>query len=173
MFLNELEDTARYAGLLLAPAEGFGLRPRLFLPFGQKKEAYYDIYNQKCYPLSFPILGGRDSTRALQSSPFQKYENLKKTKKFTFFQKKKNFEEKKIVAKKKKNAILLVFQYYEDAIRPMLSSPPPFRIQGGSPERDIQTRTNKGRTKEILVSNFGYQTVCFGLFCKQYFNCLI
>ena len=32
-----LEDTARYAGLLLAPAEGFGLRPRLFLHFGQKK----------------------------------------------------------------------------------------------------------------------------------------
>ena len=32
-----LEDTARYAGLLLASAEGFGLRPRLFLPFGQKK----------------------------------------------------------------------------------------------------------------------------------------
>ena len=34
-----LEDTARYAGLLLAPAEGFGLRRRLFLPFafGQKK----------------------------------------------------------------------------------------------------------------------------------------
>ena len=31
-----LEGTARYAGLLLAPAEGFGLRPRLFLPFGQK-----------------------------------------------------------------------------------------------------------------------------------------
>ena len=35
--LKILEDTARYAGLLLAPAEGFGLRPRLFLPFGQKK----------------------------------------------------------------------------------------------------------------------------------------
>ena len=33
----KLEDTARYAGLLLAPAEGFGLRLRLFLPFGQKK----------------------------------------------------------------------------------------------------------------------------------------
>ena len=33
----KLEDMARYAGLLLAPAEGFGLRPRLFLPFGQKK----------------------------------------------------------------------------------------------------------------------------------------
>ena len=40
---------------------------------------------KKCYPLSFPILGGRDSTRALQSSPFQKYENLKKSQKFTFF----------------------------------------------------------------------------------------
>ena len=26
---------------------------------------------KKCYPLSFPILGGRDLTRALQSSPFQ------------------------------------------------------------------------------------------------------
>ena len=35
--LRKLEGTARYAGLLLAPAEGFGLRPRLFLPFGQKK----------------------------------------------------------------------------------------------------------------------------------------
>ena len=31
-----LEDTARYAGLPLAPAEGFGLWPRFFLPFGQK-----------------------------------------------------------------------------------------------------------------------------------------
>ena len=42
MVLNgpKLEDTARYAGLLLAPAEGFGLRPRLFLPFGQKKALY-------------------------------------------------------------------------------------------------------------------------------------
>ena len=36
-FQTPLEGTARYAGLILAPAEGFGLRPRLFLPFGQKK----------------------------------------------------------------------------------------------------------------------------------------
>ena len=28
-----LEGTARYAGLLLAPEEGFGLRPRLLLSF--------------------------------------------------------------------------------------------------------------------------------------------
>ena len=33
-----LEDMAHYAGLLLAPVEGFGLRPRVFLPFGQKRE---------------------------------------------------------------------------------------------------------------------------------------
>ena len=37
VILNILEDTARYAGLLLAPAEGFGLRPKICLPFGQKK----------------------------------------------------------------------------------------------------------------------------------------
>ena len=77
-----LEDTARYAGLLLAPAEGFCLRPRLFLPF-DKKRAFYAVlpifgnFWCQCFPLSFPILGGRDSTRALQSSPFQKYENFK------------------------------------------------------------------------------------------------
>ena len=37
LYNHILEGTARYAGLLLAPAEGFGVRPRLFLPFGQKK----------------------------------------------------------------------------------------------------------------------------------------
>ena len=40
-FFEVLEDTARYAGLLLAPAEGFGLRPKLFLRFGQKKSVFY------------------------------------------------------------------------------------------------------------------------------------
>ena len=41
---------ARYVGLLLAPAEGFDLWQRLFLPFGRgffcplcKKRAYYDV----------------------------------------------------------------------------------------------------------------------------------
>ena len=37
------------------------------------------LHKEKCYPLSFPILGGRDSTRALQSIPFQKYKNLEKS----------------------------------------------------------------------------------------------
>ena len=33
-----LEGTARYAGLLQSPADGFGLRPSLFLPLGLKKD---------------------------------------------------------------------------------------------------------------------------------------
>ena len=40
---------------------------------------------EKNYPLSFPILGGRDLTRALQSSLFQKYKNLKKSQRIPFF----------------------------------------------------------------------------------------
>ena len=35
-----LEDTARYAGLLPAPAEGFVCRPGLILPFGKKRSFY-------------------------------------------------------------------------------------------------------------------------------------
>ena len=44
-----LEATARYAGLLIAPAEGFGLRPWLFLAFGHgffcpsAKKTYYAV----------------------------------------------------------------------------------------------------------------------------------
>ena len=41
LFYDGLEGAARYAGLLLAPAEGFGLRPRpsansFFCPSGKK-----------------------------------------------------------------------------------------------------------------------------------------
>ena len=36
------------------------------------------LSGKKIYPLCYPILGGFDSTRALQSGPFQKYENLLK-----------------------------------------------------------------------------------------------
>ena len=38
LLLYKLEGMACYAGLLLAPAEGFGLRPRLFL--GKKRDYY-------------------------------------------------------------------------------------------------------------------------------------
>ena len=37
---------------------------------------------------------------------------------------------------RKKNAILLVLPIEEISLRPELSSPTRFRIQGGSPERD-------------------------------------
>ena len=46
-FNSLLEDTAQYAGLLLAPAEGFSLWPRAFLALRAKK-AYYAVW---------PILG--------------------------------------------------------------------------------------------------------------------
>ena len=91
-----LEDTARYAGLLLAPAEGFGLWAKkepnlLFWPifgnfwcivvtlvtfssnlsnFGRNPKKPKKI-QKKCYALSFLILRGHNSTRALQSTPFQ------------------------------------------------------------------------------------------------------
>ena len=38
MPLKELEDTVRYAGLLLAPVEGFGLQPRAFFALPAKKD---------------------------------------------------------------------------------------------------------------------------------------
>ena len=38
-----LEDTARYVGLLPAPAEGFGLRPWVFLCSTGKKRVYYAV----------------------------------------------------------------------------------------------------------------------------------
>ena len=93
----------------------------------------------------FLILGGRDSTRALQSSPIQKYENLKKSQKFTFFDF--FFFLKIFFRRRKKNTILLVFQYQDDAIRPELFSPPRFRIQGGYPECDGQRTKKEGRRR--------------------------
>ena len=72
------------------------------------------IVEKKCYYLSFPILWGGNSTRA-----------LKKSQKITL--KKIIEEEKNFAEKKKKMAILFVFQYQEDAIRPKLSSPAGFR----------------------------------------------
>ena len=49
-FLQILEDTARYAGLLLARPEGFGLRPRPFLPFVQKKSllCFFGPFSEIC-----------------------------------------------------------------------------------------------------------------------------
>ena len=65
----------------------------------------------------------------------KKSKNLKKCKKNHFFKrnlkiwKRKNFGEKR-------NAIILVLPIEEISLRPDLSSPARFRIQGVSPERD-------------------------------------
>ena len=56
-----------------------------FCNFFSEKKKKNRAKKNRFFPLSFPILGGRDSTRALQSSPFQKYENLKKSQKITYF----------------------------------------------------------------------------------------
>ena len=48
IFLKVLEDTARYAGLLQAPAEGFVLRPWAFFALRAKEELIM---------LFWPILG--------------------------------------------------------------------------------------------------------------------
>ena len=45
--------------------------PKKLLFSTTKNEEEKKKKEKKCYPLSFPILGGRDSTRALQPSPFQ------------------------------------------------------------------------------------------------------
>ena len=86
----------------------------------------------------------------------KKSENLKKSRKISknhFFSK--NLKILKIFffrrKKNKKNAIILVLPNEEIILRPELSSPPRFRIQGGYPER--YGRTKDGGRTEILVSN--------------------
>ena len=44
--LKGLEGAARYAGLLLAPAEGFGLRPRPFFALRAKKYLFMSVFGQ-------------------------------------------------------------------------------------------------------------------------------
>ena len=43
---------------------------KIFFPFSFL-QFFFPLKNKKYYPLSFPILGGCNFTRALQSSPFQ------------------------------------------------------------------------------------------------------
>ena len=45
------------------------------------------------------------------------------------------------------NYILLVLPFEEISLRPELSTPPRFRIQGGYPERDGEVRTNEGNPR--------------------------
>ena len=85
----------------------------------------------------------------------RKYEkNVKESQKSFFFNKSKFFENS-VFSPKKKNAILLVLPIEEISLWPELSTPPCFRIQGGSPERYTR-RTEDGGRAEILVSNIGF-----------------
>ena len=92
--LPDLSSPARFRNMKISK----NLKNSLFLFFiFWRKKMFAE--KKKCYSLIFPISGGRDSTRPLQSSPFQKYENIKKSQKFTFlflfFEKQKNFAGKK------------------------------------------------------------------------------
>ena len=88
---------------------------------------------KKCFPLSFPILEGRNLTRALQSSPFQKYKNLEKSQKTLFFREKK-CEEKQIRREKKCFPLSFPILGGCDSTRALQFSL--FQNPGGSPERD-------------------------------------
>ena len=80
----------------------------------------------------------------------KKSENLKNLKNLKKFKKSENFKNIFFFpAKLNKNYILLVLPIKEISLRPELSSPPRFRIQGGWSER-YERRT------EILVYNIGF-----------------
>ena len=54
-----LEDTARYVGLLLAPAEGFGLRPRAVFALWAKKGLimlFWHIFGNFLFPVVRELL---------------------------------------------------------------------------------------------------------------------
>ena len=83
------------------------------------------------------------------SKNFKKSDNLKqfqKIQKNHIFSKNLKILKNFFFAEKKKNAILLVLPNEEISLRPELSSPPRFRIQGGYPER--QDGRTDGRTNE-------------------------
>ena len=80
------------------------------------------------------------------SKNVEKSENLKKSQKIQknhFFSQKiskfRNYFVSRRKKEKKMNAIILVLPNEEISLRPELSSPPRFRIQGGYPERYTRT----------------------------------
>ena len=106
---------------------------------------------KKGYILSFPILGGRNSTRALQSSLFQKYKNLEKSQKITFFQQQKKVGEK-IAEKRRKKCYPLSFLILggRNLTRALQSSQ--FQNPGGVPWAWHSSRSS---SMVLLLSNLG------------------
>ena len=96
-FHYPLKGTPRYVGLLLAPAEGFGLRPRLFLPI-------FGIFWSPVITLvtfSSNISNNKKKSKKLQtiSKNFKKTQNPKKV------QKNKKIKKNKINPKKNKKRL--------------------------------------------------------------------
>ena len=90
---------------------------------------FLNLQNRNCYPLSFPILGGHNLTRALKSSPFQKYKNLEKSQKTTLRKEKKNWKKKKKIAKETCYYLSFPILGGRDLIRALQSTP--FQNPGG------------------------------------------
>ena len=77
------EDMARYAGLLLAPAEGFGLCPRPFLPFKQKRELFmlfWPIFGNFWSPVVTLVTFGSNLSH-FEGNPKKPQKSTKKSKK--------------------------------------------------------------------------------------------
>ena len=111
--------------------------------------------SKKSYPLSFPILGGHDSTRAFQSSLFQKYKNLKISNHF-FVKKKKKI--KKLSEKKKKKCYPFSFPILggRDSTRALQSTP--FQNPRGGPLSVTQQQGVAGRFFFFLILDASFQT---------------
>ena len=91
-----LEDTARYAGLLLAPAEAFGLRPRAFLALRANKGLillFWPIFRNFLCPVVTLVTFSsnlsnferypkktREKTREKNPKKFKKNSKIKKSK---------------------------------------------------------------------------------------------
>ena len=105
VILIVLEDTARHVGLLLAPAEGFDLRPRLSCSSGQKKRAYYAVlahfWHFLCLVVTLVTLSSNLSN--FERIPPPQKKKIKKKSKKNQKKKKKKKKKKKIKKNKKKN----------------------------------------------------------------------
>ena len=87
---HKLEDTARYAGLLLAPAEGFSLWQRAFFALRAKKQFFFVFWQiQAILVFSSNLSNFKKKTKSPKKSN-KKLKKLKKIRKNQKNQKKKN-----------------------------------------------------------------------------------
>ena len=98
----------------------------------------------------------------------KKSKNLKKSQKITFFLNN-FFFEKKYKLPEKKNAIPLVLPIEEISLRPELSSPPRFRIQG-PPLSVTHERTDEGCKSMCLILDICLTTHIFDTSCLLSFS---